>query len=497
MSLRGKYFATLLAVTAIALAGVVAIMGKIVIDDKKIYFRDMQLTQLVRLREVIRDRYEIARLIKSPAPRFDDLELGNDVNDVWVSSTDGKIVAASSARDLGASLSDRLSVGTLQAIKAQGASQGSFEGYTTSSERNVISFSALPEQKLLLVSATPMSALYRIISVFAAQLAGGLLSLGGIAFAVSHWLSGSMTERFKVLSKAMNSIQSGDFTAKASVGGSDELAQLGDQLEVMAKRLASLLEDREVKIRTDEELRTAKIVQENLFPESEHVSDYGTVVGSYSPASEVSGDWWTTFVNGGRQYLVIADATGHGVAAALMTSAATAAMAILQDRGGLTPATLLRETNLAIFRTSKGQMQMTMFVAAYEPQTRTLTFANASHEFPFIVSSAGDAKSSIPLTDGRGPRLGEALGSEYVEERIELAVGQTLLMFTDGLHELTNELGQMLSDRGLFKILSASRARSATFTGFARNFKIALLEYNRGPLKDDFTMVQFEPARGG
>lgn len=218
-----------------------------------------------------------------------------------------------------------------------------------------------------------------------------------------------------------------------------------------AAQLAAAVEN----MRMGKELLIAKTVQDTLFPGTPYHSEGIEIFGHYSSASECSGDWWHFHETNEALTLWIGDATGHGVSAALITSAARAVAAVLESSELLQPSEALCTLNRAIYQTSKGQIMMTFFMASLHKRTKILTYANASHEPIFLIrKDPNQGKTELIALDKiRDPRLGEVHTQTFSQAEVQLEAGDFLFAYTDGLTGLINPRGRTWGELGLIKSL--------------------------------------------
>ena len=287
-----------------------------------------------------------------------------------------------------------------------------------------------------------------------------LLFLGFLIFVtifVSVLSSNQLTSSLKNLFLATKKISQGEFDVEIDVRSKDEIGGLADGFNKMAKEISRLVAETAEKARMQSELQTAQLVQSTLFPPV--VGDFPQVEirGYYEPASECGGDWWFYSQIGTKTYLWIGDATGHGVPAALVTSAARSAANVLEEFPDLSPSEVMSMMNRAIYGTSKGQVLMTFFFGIFDEQSKTLTYCNASHDPPYVVPFKGEEKIKkkdlLPLMDVTGKRLGEAPDSKYEQATVELNPGDRIVFYTDGVTELHNAEGDMWGEREFVKTI--------------------------------------------
>lgn len=272
-----------------------------------------------------------------------------------------------------------------------------------------------------------------------------------ISLLASNSLTGALTQLFE----ATRRVAEGHFDIRVKVKSSDEVGTLADNFNLMAAEVSRLLDETAQKARMESELQTAKTVQETLFPETEAKIGPLSIAGYYEPASECGGDWWHYCQVGQKIFLWIGDATGHGAPAALITSAAKSASTII-ERLNINPAQALELLNRSIYDVSKGRIMMTFFLASFNPETGELTYANASHEAPFLMKKSEQPlkkKDLIPLNDVNNPRLGQARDTKYKQTTVKVEPGDMILFYTDGIPDIRNGKKETWGEREFLKAL--------------------------------------------
>lgn len=270
--------------------------------------------------------------------------------------------------------------------------------------------------------------------------------------------SRTLTQALTLLFNATQRVSEGKFDFKVQVKSNDEIGTLAANFNLMAEEVSRLLSQTAEKARMENELQTAKTVQETLFPETKSTIGSLSISGFYEPASECGGDWWHYCQIGDQVFLWIGDATGHGAPAALITSAAKSASAII-ERLNVTPGQALELLNRCIYDVSKGKIMMTFFLASYNLKTAEFTYANASHESPFLIrKGSGELKKKdlIPLNEVNSPRLGQGRDTVYQETTIQLSQGDLIFFYTDGLQDIRNPEEKSWGEREFLKSLIQS-----------------------------------------
>src|SRR5215217_2744368 len=160
----------------------------------------------------------------------------------------------------------------------------------------------------------------------------------------------------------------------------------------------------------------------------------------YRPARVVGGDFYDVFdLEGGRVGVVVGDATGKCVPAALVVSATSSMLrAVAQALGSSSPGEVLGRVNETLFARIPSNMFVTCFYAILEPKSGTLSYANAGHDLPYLWRG-GDAKE----LRARGMPLGLLPGMGYEEKELEVDAGEGVLFYTDGLVEAHDPKGEM------------------------------------------------------
>jgi serine phosphatase RsbU (regulator of sigma subunit) len=256
------------------------------------------------------------------------------------------------------------------------------------------------------------------------------------------------------------------------------------------------------KSRMQQELLTAQTVQENLFAEPDLRMPGFSISGFYQSASECGGDWWYYNQIDSKVYLWIGDVTGHGVGAALVTSAARAAVSAIETMSDVTPAKALQFLNRAVHAASKGSKIMTFFVAAVDLETGLCTFANAGHSMPAIMQAQQDPQSSKReiefLWSPPSFILGQFEDGQFEEGQIQLEEGDCLFLYTDGVIELENSSREQWGERSARRALVRSSNGAKDIFQIMKNFKVELEAHRDGAdLVDDVTFFFFEMGKIG
>lgn len=284
-------------------------------------------------------------------------------------------------------------------------------------------------------------------------LAAGLLAILGAL--LGAMFAGRIATPINRLVQGVRSVREGNLDQSVEVGGSREVAELAMAYNEMTGRLSALLADMADKASIERELAVARSVQQNMIPSAtvHRVGEF-SLVGHCEMAENCGGDWWGFHeLENGRLLLVIGDATGHGLPAAIIAATARGALqAAAAVDPAISPRAALEAIDKAIQDAAGDKLLMTACAVAIEADGVNVEFANAGHVLPLTYATAEGNVVDIGVLAARG----NPLGSHNViigEIRHELPPGAVLLLMTDGLRERFNEAGAMYGDRRLYRLL--------------------------------------------
>ncbi len=201
------------------------------------------------------------------------------------------------------------------------------------------------------------------------------------------------------------------------------------------------------------ELTLASEIQRSLVPDRLPAGAHFDMAALYVPRFGVGGDFYSAeYFDDGRLLFCVADISGKGTGAALLMSNFEASFWSLgRSRSDL--ATFVQALNTALFRVTRGDRFLTLFVAEYDTRTRQLSYVNAGHNPPLVVISGCD--EPVELTVGctflgafdRIPRVDTG--------HVDLGAGGLLFCYTDGVSELVNPDGLMYGEERLLRFACA------------------------------------------
>jgi hypothetical protein len=211
-----------------------------------------------------------------------------------------------------------------------------------------------------------------------------------------------------------------------NIGGVSALAFVLLSYFVVQKKK---LEDME-RAYLQQELRMARDIQQALLPKDLPQLEGWKISCRYQPATEVGGDFYDFLeLEDGRLGLVVGDATGHGMPAALVMATARSMLRAVAQASE-SPGEVLRKANDPLFTDIPPNMFVTCFYCILEPDSGRLLYANAGHDLPYL-NRGGDVEE----LRARGMPLGLMPGMSYEEQEVTLEAGDSALFYSDGLVE--------------------------------------------------------------
>jgi predicted ester cyclase len=208
--------------------------------------------------------------------------------------------------------------------------------------------------------------------------------------------------------------------------------------ELMGERLEQEISER---ARVERELEVARSIQQASLPKEVPSLEGWQIAPYYQPAREVGGDFYDFhLLPEGKLGLVVGDATGKGVPAALVMSTTLGMLhSTARALGSPSPGEVLAQVNETLVARVPTNMFVTCFYCILEPESGRLSYANAGHDPPHVRRSDDNAEE----LRARGMPLGLMPGMEYEEEFASLREGESVLYYSDGLVEAHDPQGQM------------------------------------------------------
>jgi sigma-B regulation protein RsbU (phosphoserine phosphatase) len=241
-------------------------------------------------------------------------------------------------------------------------------------------------------------------------------------------------------------------------------ARVGASLE--KKRLRDDIVD--ALSRIEGELQAARRIQLGMVPTEFLVPTADRPVEVYAtlePARRVGGDLYDFFWGeDGRMYFVVADVSDKGAPAALFMARTKTMIRLVATLyrppggGSMEPHQIMEKVNEGLSLENQEGMFVTVFLGILDPATASLSFCNAGHNLPYLLSAA---EGVSVLGGARGKALGIRPTFTYRSETLKLSPGDGLFLYTDGITEALNTAGEMFEDERLRETLRSLSGASA------------------------------------
>jgi phosphoserine phosphatase RsbU/P len=271
-------------------------------------------------------------------------------------------------------------------------------------------------------------------------------------------------------------------------------------LEILHKQIELGRERRELRVREAEqkkaqqeailhqqeqerEIAEAKAIQEKLLPRELPQMPGYQIASAWQSARLVGGDYFDILpLDEETLGLCIADVAGKGMPAALLMSNLQAAVRGLSSLS-VAPHLLCGRLNSIVCRNTGSDRFITFFYAQLDGPARRLAYVNAGHNPPFVMRSDG---SHERLCEG-GPVLGVFDGRNYELGSAQLAPGDRVILFTDGVTEACNPADEEFGEARLLRLLEQHRTLSAD--ALQAKILAAAAEFSGGRWQDDATLL--------
>ncbi len=184
-----------------------------------------------------------------------------------------------------------------------------------------------------------------------------------------------------------------------------------------------------------------------------------------------------------RLALAVGDASGKGLAAALMISTVLSSLRTAVAFAGNDGAAVLGAVNREVHASSLPSRYATLFYAVFDEATRALRYVNAGHNPPMVIRRD---RSVVRLESG-GPPVGMFPNWTYEEGTVQLNPGELVLAYTDGVTEAVNPAGEEWGEEGLLRAAAEHDAENADemVEGIFRSMD----EFSPGRQTDDATVI--------
>ena len=207
----------------------------------------------------------------------------------------------------------------------------------------------------------------------------------------------------------------------------------------------------------NKQLETAREVQSRLLPDSAPSLCGYDLAGICIPADQIGGDYFDYIpLTRKRLGLAIADVSGHGIPSALVMTAFRALLRT-RARGRLGPAQVARTINQLLPEFTGNNHFVTILYAILDAPSGMLTYTSCGHPPPLLLGAGG----TVEQLDQHNTALGIFHNLHFTDAQVPLHPGDILVLYTDGVTELTNRQGQAFGIARLVQVIQANRTLAA------------------------------------
>jgi serine phosphatase RsbU (regulator of sigma subunit) len=322
-----------------------------------------------------------------------------------------------------------------------------------------------------------------------------LLLVTLVVVAVGAFLAAVLSRRFSSnlerLVDAARAIGRGDFDQQVDIRSGDEVEELAErfvEMQAGLKRLQQLaLQDRELEI--------AASIQRNLLQRTLPTIEGISIVPLQRQANLVGGDWYDVEATGRFLTVVVGDASGKGIAAALMATVTLSALRAERNMGA-SPAKIIERANTALKEATDPDSFTTLVYATIDTSTGEVRWMNMGHPAPLILRAQTVNPRDSNGARGyflEGPRnrvLGWFDDPGFSETHVRLEPGDRLVLFTDGFIEAKSPDGEVFGEHRLAEALGRLAPLDADAIGAELVREVET--FAAGKLDDDLTMLVVE-----
>lgn len=260
-------------------------------------------------------------------------------------------------------------------------------------------------------------------------------------------------------------------------------------VQLIVKRfIQNLKVETEAMERTRSELRIAHDIQASMLPQAFLTSPRWTEFETYAmmePAREVGGDFYDFFAVSKRKvYLLVGDASGKGISAALFMAIAKSLLKSEAHRG-FSPDRVISRVNNLLCPDNRRCMFVTVCCLRLDPQTGEVQCCSGGHNPPILCKRDGRAEF---LDFPAGMALGVVPNAKYSSKRLLLEPGDSILLYTDGVTEALNPQQQLFSEERLHACVTRSQHQPLSEIISTVRSEIAAHAQHE-PKSDDITML--------
>lgn len=264
-----------------------------------------------------------------------------------------------------------------------------------------------------------------------------------------------------------------------------------DFIRSLAEQAAAALENVELqkqmleKKRMEKELQLARDIQQRLIPKRVPQIPGYELAAEMRPFDTVGGDFYDFIqLEDGRLIVCLADVSGKSLPASMIMSTAQASLRALTSFSGLGPREVIERLNLHMYQSTSSNRFITMFYAVLDPSTHTLDYINCGHNQP-ILHYPDHSTQMLALG---GMVLGMFPKAQFQVGQVVFEPGAELLIYTDGLSEVTSPDGEEFGEERLINCLVKPRGLCCLEED-KNNIIKEVMAFSQNEMVDDMTLL--------
>jgi serine phosphatase RsbU (regulator of sigma subunit) len=311
---------------------------------------------------------------------------------------------------------------------------------------------------------------------------------------VTHLISKAYETPLGEMERSTEKIRSGNFEVKVSVVSNDEIGRLGEAINEMADGLKERDLIKAAHERVTQELAVAWRIQQEFLPHDLPQVPGWQMTATLEPAKQTSGDFYDCFLLAdGRLGLIVADVTDKGVGAALYMALSRTLLRTYAVEHDTQPDLAFAAAHRRILADTNTNQFVTVFYGVLDPTAATLTYSNAGHNPPYLVSSNGNGSNQgdvVRELENTGPPIGLRLFGDIAWERntVQFRQGDVLVLYSDGITEAEDAAEDFFEEERLLEVVKANAGHSA------ERIQDAIIDEVRqfvgaAPQSDDMTLM--------
>lgn len=289
-------------------------------------------------------------------------------------------------------------------------------------------------------------------------IAGFTVVLVGLALFVAHKVGRQMSRPIDELARGMREVGEGNLDFNVQLQSRDEIQEMAQVVGEVVGSLRTAMDELEQETLRREvlehELHIAAELQSALLPKEPLRVEGLDLLGWSRAAKEVGGDFYDFVqLSPGRVAVVIGDATGKGLPAALLVNECWSILRTLIDEN-VSPAEFLGRINRVLNRRVRATGRfVTLFLVIIDMDRGVAIYASAGHNPPLLVGATPERSQYV--THDEGLPLGVIADAHFSEHELKLEPGDTLFLYSDGLTEAQNSEGQIFGEERVQAMVSS------------------------------------------